>query len=172
VAAGLEEYRPPAGRMERLALPRNVIVLNDSYNANPQSMEVALRSLAELKGASRGVAVLGDMGELGATAKAAHRAAGRLAAELGLELLFALGALSGEVVAGAIEAGMDAERTFASQDPVELAARVRALLRGSDWVLVKGSRSMRMERIVQALAQPDEEAAAAAEAGTAAEAAH
>jgi len=164
-AAGLEAYRPPAGRMVRIALPRDVTVLDDSYNANPQSMEVALRSLAQLKGAGRGVAVLGDMGELGATAPAAHRAAGRLAAELGLELLFALGEHAGAVVAGAVEAGMPAERAVASRDPAELADRVRAVLRGGEWVLVKGSRSMRMERIVQALAQADGAGAGAAAAG-------
>jgi UDP-N-acetylmuramoyl-tripeptide--D-alanyl-D-alanine ligase len=154
VAAGLAAYRPPAGRLERLVLPREVVVLNDSYNANPQSMEIALRSLAEVKGPSRGVAVLGDMGELGSEAREAHRATGRLAATLGLELLFALGELGGEVVAGAVEAGMDAERTFASQDADELSARLLAALRRGDCVLVKGSRAMRMERVVEALARP------------------
>jgi UDP-N-acetylmuramoyl-tripeptide--D-alanyl-D-alanine ligase len=157
IAAGLATWRPPAGRMARLALPCGVTVLDDTYNANPQSMEVALRSLAALKGAQRGIAVLGDMGELGATATAAHRAAGRLAAELGVELLFALGDHAGEVMAGAREAGLPAERGFAGRDAAELAERVRTELRGGDWVLVKGSRSMRMERIVQALAQPERE---------------
>lgn len=157
VAAGLEAYRPPAGRMARLALPCGVTLLDDSYNANPQSMEVGLRSLASLKGAGRGIAVLGDMGELGATAPAAHHATGRLAAELGIELLFALGAHAAEVIAGARAAGMSAERSVAGADADEIAARVRAALRASDWVLVKGSRSMRMERIVQALARPGQD---------------
>ena len=152
IAAGLESYRPPAGRLEPLALPRDVIVLNDSYNANPQSMEVALRSLAELKGGRRGLAVIGDMGELGATAREAHRAAGRLAAELGLDFVFALGEHAGEVVAGALEGGMDRARAISSRDADEITARIRAVLRGSDRVLVKGSRAMRMERIVEALA--------------------
>ena len=152
IAAGLASYRPPAGRLEPLALPRDVIVLNDSYNANPQSMEVALRSLAELKGGRRALAVIGDMGELGATAPDAHRAAGRLAAELGLDFVFALGEHAGEVVAGALEGGMDRARAISSLDADEITARIRAVLRGSDRVLVKGSRAMRMERIVQALA--------------------
>ena len=152
IAAGLASYRPPAGRLEPLVLARDVIVLNDSYNANPQSMEVALRSLAELKGARRGLAVIGDMGELGATAREAHRAAGRLAAELGLDFVFALGEHAGEVVAGALEGGMDRARAISSRDADEITARIRAVLRGSDRVLVKGSRAMRMERIVHALA--------------------
>jgi UDP-N-acetylmuramoyl-tripeptide--D-alanyl-D-alanine ligase len=139
--------------MEPVALPRNIIVINDTYNANPQSMEVALRSLAELKGSSRGLAVLGDMGELGATARDAHREAGRLAAELGIDFVFALGQHAGEVVAGAIAGGLARERAIAGSDHDDLANRVRAVLRGSDWVLVKGSRSMKMERVVQALSQ-------------------
>jgi UDP-N-acetylmuramoyl-tripeptide--D-alanyl-D-alanine ligase len=153
VGAGLEDYRPPGGRLEPVMLPRNVILLNDTYNANPQSMEVALRSLAELKGSSRGLAVLGDMGELGATARDAHREAGRLAAELGIDFVFALGQHAGEVVAGAIAGGLARDRAIASGDHDDLAGRVRAVLRGSDWVLVKGSRSMKMERVVQALSQ-------------------
>jgi UDP-N-acetylmuramoyl-tripeptide--D-alanyl-D-alanine ligase len=160
VVAGLAAYRPPAGRMARLALPGGVTVLDDSYNANPQSMEVALRSLAALKGAGRGVAVLGDMGELGALAPEAHRAAGRLVAELGLDLLFALGERAEDVVAAAREAGLAAACGFAGRDAHALAARLRAALRPGDWVLVKGSRSMRMERIVEALARAEREAAA------------
>jgi len=158
VVAGLGRYRAPAGRMERVPLPCDVVVLNDSYNANPQSMEVALRSLAELKGAGRGLAVLGDMGELGAMAREAHRAAGTLAAALGIELLFALGESADEVVAGALAAGLPPPCAIASRDAVELIARIRAALRPGDWVLVKGSRSMRMERIVQALAQQEDPA--------------
>lgn len=129
-------------------------MLDDSYNANPQSMEVALRSLAALAGTGRRLAVLGDMGELGDAAPAAHRGAGRLAAELRLDGLFALGEHAGEVAAGAIEAGLAPARVFAGKDPAELAARLREALHAGDRVLVKGSRSMRMERIVQALADP------------------
>jgi UDP-N-acetylmuramoyl-tripeptide--D-alanyl-D-alanine ligase len=138
--------------MEQLTLPRNIIVINDTYNANPQSMEVALRSLADLKGSSRAVAVLGDMGELGASAVAAHRAAGRLVADLGIELLFALGEHAEDVAAGAIDAGMERERVHVGRDHAEAGASLRTLLHGNDWVLVKGSRSMRMERVVEALA--------------------
>jgi len=152
VAEGLAAYQPIGGRMERVTLPRNVIVINDTYNANPQSMEVALRSLADLRGSSRGVAVLGDMGELGAGAADAHRATGRLAAELGVDFLFTLGELANVTAEGAIAAGMDSDRVHAAADADELVGALRPLLQGNDWVLVKGSRSMRMERVVEALA--------------------
>ena len=153
VAAGLESYRPPSGRLEPMAIAGDGILLNDTYNANPQSMEVALRSLAEVKGASRGIAVIGDMGELGDTAAAAHREAGRLAAKLGLDFVFALGALAHEVVAGAIEAGLARDRAVASADHEDCARRVAGVLRRGDCVLVKGSRSMKMERVVELLAK-------------------
>jgi UDP-N-acetylmuramoyl-tripeptide--D-alanyl-D-alanine ligase len=162
VARGLAAWRPPAGRLHPLVLPSGVTLLDDSYNANPQSMEVALRSLAALAAGRRGLAVLGDMGELGASAPEAHRAAGRLAAELGLDRVFALGEHAGEVLAGAVAAGLPPARGWAGKDVEELTARLRAVLREGDWVLVKGSRAMRMERIVQALAQPAPAAAEAA----------
>jgi UDP-N-acetylmuramoyl-tripeptide--D-alanyl-D-alanine ligase len=153
VAEGLASVQAVNGRMQRIALPRNVILLNDSYNANPQSMEVALRSLSALKGQSRGIAVLGDMGELGDAAPAAHRRAGALAAELGLDFLFALGAHADEIAQGAVDAGMPTERVRVEKDHDAVRLAVGAVLRGNDWVLVKGSRSMRMERIVEGLSR-------------------
>lgn len=158
VVAGLGVYRPPAGRLEPVALPGDGVLLDDTYNANPQSMEVALRSLSANKGARRGIAVIGDMGELGPTAPAAHRGAGRLAAQLGLDCVFALGVHAGEVVAGAIEGGLAQGRAIEARDHDDLAARVRETLRDGDWVLVKGSRSMQMERIVAALGGGSERA--------------
>jgi UDP-N-acetylmuramoyl-tripeptide--D-alanyl-D-alanine ligase len=157
VAEGLGRYRPVGGRMERVALPRNIILINDTYNANPQSMRVALESLAKLKGGSRGIAVLGDMGELGAAAVEAHRATGTLVAKLGLDQLFALGEHAEALAEAAIEAGMDGSRVHVGGSHAEVADAVRELLQGNDWVLVKGSRSMRMERVVEALSESVEE---------------
>jgi len=151
VATGLERFRPVGGRMEQIHLPRNIIVLNDTYNANPQSMEVALRSLAELKGRGRGLAVLGDMAELGDNAPRAHRETGRLVAELSIEWLFAVGAHAQETATGAIEAGMQPGRVHVSEDHAQTSAEVAKTLQRNDWVLVKGSRSSRMERVVEAL---------------------
>ena len=151
VAEGLARYQPMRGRMERVALPRNIIVINDTYNANPQSMEVALRSLNQLKGESRGVAVLGDMGELGSSSAAAHRATGALVAELGLDFLFALGEFASDIADGATGAGMEPHRVRVSASHDETSKQLRQILQGNDWVLVKGSRSMQMERVVEAL---------------------
>jgi UDP-N-acetylmuramoyl-tripeptide--D-alanyl-D-alanine ligase len=153
VSEGLARYQPIGGRMERVSLPRNIILINDTYNANPQSMEVALRSLTELKGESRGVAVLGDMGELGSSAGAAHRATGALVAELGLDFLFTLGQFAANIAEGATEAGMNPDRVHVGTSHDETSGKLRQILQGNDWVLVKGSRSMQMERVVEALAR-------------------
>jgi UDP-N-acetylmuramoyl-tripeptide--D-alanyl-D-alanine ligase len=157
VAEGLARYRPVGGRMERVALPRNIILINDTYNANPQSMQVALESLAKLKGRSRGIAVIGDMGELGESALEAHRATGKLVAALGLDHLFALGKFARPLADAAVAAGMPSERVHVGETHEAVAAAVRELLQGNDWVLVKGSRSMKMERVVEALAAEGED---------------
>jgi UDP-N-acetylmuramoyl-tripeptide--D-alanyl-D-alanine ligase len=158
VAEGLRRWRAPGGRMSPQRLRDDVLLLDDTYNANPQSMEVALRSLAELKGTQRALAVLGDMGELGHTTRDAHRAIGRLVAQLGLDLLFTLGSNAHEIAAGAREAGMQNARVHESDAVDETAAHVGKALRAHDRVLVKGSRSMRMERIVTALCASQGEA--------------
>ncbi|MDP7572897.1 MAG: cyanophycin synthetase, partial [Myxococcota bacterium] len=150
VSAGLDAYRPVTGRLERRDLPDGVVVIDDSYNANPQSMEVALRILAR-SGSGRRVAVLGDMGELGDRAEKAHREAGRLSAQLGIDFLVAVGSHAPLVAAGARQAGLAAAciQEFLASD--EAGPPVRALLKPGDWVLVKGSRAMRMERVARYL---------------------
>jgi UDP-N-acetylmuramoyl-tripeptide--D-alanyl-D-alanine ligase len=145
VAEGLARYQPAQGRLERRMLSGGVVLIDDSYNANPQSMEVALRILAGCEG--RRIAVLGDMGELGDAADAAHRETGRLAASLGVDFLVAVGSRAEGLAAGAREGGMDAPRVATAADADAAAVPVRALLEPGATVLLKGSRSMRMERI-------------------------
>jgi UDP-N-acetylmuramoyl-tripeptide--D-alanyl-D-alanine ligase len=152
VAEGLGRHDHVPGRMACRALPGGAQIIDDTYNANPQSMQNALETLARLKGAGQGIAVLGDMGELGETAEPAHREAGRQAAELGIDRLFTLGQRAGLLAAGAIEAGMDESRVEIGESHEQVAARIGEILEPTDWVLVKGSRAMRMEQVVDALA--------------------
>jgi UDP-N-acetylmuramoyl-tripeptide--D-alanyl-D-alanine ligase len=151
VAEGLAHHQEMKGRLERRDLPGDAVLIDDSYNANPQSMEAALRGLVQAKGPGRGLAVLGEMGELGEFAERAHAEVGRLAAGLGIDLLFALGAHARGLTGAAIEAGMAPDRVWVGEDCADLGARVKALLRPGDWVLVKGSRAARMERVVEEL---------------------
>jgi UDP-N-acetylmuramoyl-tripeptide--D-alanyl-D-alanine ligase len=151
IATGLSNYRPIKGRLERRELSGEIVLIDDTYNANPQSTELALRLLAELKGVHRGVAILGDMGELGDTTEVAHREAGRLAATLGIDVLIALGDCAETVASGALTSGMSRECVVVATDHADAGARASAVLREHDTVLIKGSRSMRMERVVEAI---------------------
>lgn len=151
VVTGLGRFTGVHGRMERLDLADGRVVIDDTYNANPQSMENALRSLAALHGAGRAIAVLGDMGELGVTAPAAHEAMGRLAGALGLDLVVTLGESAARIADAARASGLAAARAVHVADHAAAAEHVRAFAAPGDWVLVKGSRSMRMERVVEAL---------------------
>jgi len=157
VAAGLAAFQNVGGRMARRELPGRVVLIDDTYNANPQSMRAALESLSQLKGSGRGFAVLGDMGELGDDAEQAHRDVGRWAAELGVDYLIAVGERADAMAGGAAEAGMPADHVHTLVSPGddgEAAGRdVSAILGPRDWVLVKGSRAMHMERVVEALAR-------------------
>jgi UDP-N-acetylmuramoyl-tripeptide--D-alanyl-D-alanine ligase len=153
IAAGLASFRPFDKRMEILALADRGYLINDTYNANPGSMTAALQTLRALKAGGRALAVLGDMLELGERSPELHREVGRVAAREGVDYLLAMGKQAHHLLGGAAEGGMPSERLIQGNDHGELAHKVRALMTPGAWVLVKGSRGMRMERVVEALLQ-------------------
>jgi UDP-N-acetylmuramoyl-tripeptide--D-alanyl-D-alanine ligase len=133
-------------RMERHVRADGLVVINDAYNANPQSMAASLRAVAAISG-GRGVAVLGPMFELGDQSEAEHRRIGRLAADLGFARVVVIGTDAAAIAAGA---GDVAELL----DDVDVATRtLPASLSGDEVVLVKASRGARLERVSQALLQ-------------------
>jgi UDP-N-acetylmuramoyl-tripeptide--D-alanyl-D-alanine ligase len=127
-------------------------ILDDCYNANPASMNAALGALAVAAGEGRRFAILGDMLELGAGAEAAHRELGRAAGgQAGLAGLAAVGQFAPLVVSEARAAGMTAERAVVATSPEAAAAVLASWTRAGDWILVKASRGLRLERAVEAL---------------------
>jgi len=126
-------------------------VINDAYNASPASTKAALQVLKEMAAGRRTVAVLGDMLELGPRAVEGHREVGETAAGLGLDYLVAVGDLAAGVAEGAAVAGLPGERVFRCIDNAGAEKLLDELLLDGDLVLVKGSRGMKMERIVQHL---------------------
>ena len=139
----------PARMRLQMSNPRGIRVLDDSYNANADSMLAALQTLRELPCAGRRVAVLGDMAEQGACSRAAHFEVGRRAASSRLDQLFAIGRRGCEIAAAARDRGF---QSVVEIDEVERAAQaVKEFARPGDLVLVKASRSMRLERITEAL---------------------
>jgi UDP-N-acetylmuramoyl-tripeptide--D-alanyl-D-alanine ligase len=134
-------------RGEEVPLPDGGILINDCYNANPLSMIAAIEHLAERAGERRKVAVLGDMAELGPGAASYHREVGAAASRAGVDVLVAVGPLARSYLEGA--RGVPAVR-WAPTVETGLSA-LRQLLRPGDCVLVKGSRSMGLEAIGDAV---------------------
>ena len=126
-----------------------VRILDDAYNANADSMLAALQTLQELPCKGRRVAVLGDMAELGSHSEAAHEEIGRRAAELGIGQLFAVGKMASVMARGARGAGMNRVLEFA--DVETAAAAVKRFLKEGDLMLLKASRSTRIERVGELL---------------------
>ncbi|NBV85495.1 MAG: UDP-N-acetylmuramoyl-tripeptide--D-alanyl-D-alanine ligase, partial [Verrucomicrobia bacterium] len=147
-ASGLRGIRLTKGRMESRVL-RGIHFLDDTYNANPDSMKAALATLARWPAAGRRIAVLGRMGELGSHAEAGHRAVGEAAAA-GIDALFTVGAEAEWISDEAWRRGLGNLQHF-SDIPTAAAALKSELVEG-DVVLVKGSRSAQMERFIEEVA--------------------
>ncbi|MBI1948020.1 MAG: UDP-N-acetylmuramoyl-L-alanyl-D-glutamate--2,6-diaminopimelate ligase [Deltaproteobacteria bacterium] len=150
-ALGLAGVRGAHGRLERRVRADGAWILDDTYNANPDSMEAALATMAELAGQRRRVVALGEMRELGSYAEAAHRHIGAAAAQAGAALLLCCGEHGRLYGEGAMRAGLAADRVLWAADSAALAPLARAQVHAGDVVLVKGSRGARMERVVEAL---------------------
>lgn len=147
IARGLSQVPSVPGRLVRQSAMAGATLLDDSYNANPNSLRVGLEVLSEEPG-ERWL-VLGDMGELGTDAEAMHAQAGELARVLGVQRLFAVGQLASTA---AKAFGGDGE-IFENKE--NLIARMREILHPQVTALVKGSRSSGMEQVVAALLAPD-----------------
>ena len=155
----LEASRPVSMRMELTENEHGVVVLNDSYNANPVSMKAALEYLA-LESRRRGgrlLAVLGDMLELGDYAREGHETVGSIAVREGYEKLFILGDHSSDVVRGALSEGMETSNIsiYEKGTHQSLIDELVREVRSGDLVMIKGSRGMRMEQVACALLDSD-----------------
>ena len=146
IKVALESVQPVEGRLRRLSGIGGATIYDDSYNANPLSVTAAAEFLASLPGEN--ILVLGDMGELGDDAARLHAETGAKVREAGIVRLLATGVLSQNTVEGF----GDGASWHADIDA--LTAQVRAELRADSHVLVKGSRFMQMERVVEALRDP------------------
>jgi UDP-N-acetylmuramoyl-tripeptide--D-alanyl-D-alanine ligase len=152
IKEALERFRPFPMRMEIVALPGGRTIINDAYNANPRSMEMALRTVSELKEHGKAVAVLGDMLELGNSSEEAHRRLGKKVKDFSIDLLIAMGEEAPTVVESAVRHGFSPENAWIVKDHSEAVALLKEVTKKGDWILVKGSRKMTMEKIVEGLA--------------------
>jgi UDP-N-acetylmuramoyl-tripeptide--D-alanyl-D-alanine ligase len=151
VKAALEQFRPYAMRMEIIPLPVGKTLINDTYNANPVSMGLALEVLVAMKGKGRAIALLGDMLELGHFSEEAHRQLGKKISELPIDFLIMLGERGALVVESAVHHGFPAEKVRRVKDHSEALLALNEVAREGDWILIKGSRGMAMEKIAERL---------------------
>ncbi len=143
--SALTHYKPAKMRGEVLKLEKGIVVINDVYNANPDSMVAALQSAALQYPRRRKIAVLGDMLELGKEASLLHQKVGKQVRESGFEILLAFGSMSAEIQKGfAGEGGHE----YIFSDIDSLNQKLSSILLPHDVVLVKGSRGSQMERVV------------------------
>lgn len=152
IAAALSTAEPSPGRLQVIDLPGNITVINDAFNANPESMTAGLRSFAGYAANRRMVAVLGEMRELGPDAQPAHQSIGKLVADLGIHLLITVGNGHTDDLARAAKTSSSSPLVQAAETPEALHAMLPRLLKHDDVVFIKASRSVGLENFASTLA--------------------
>jgi UDP-N-acetylmuramoyl-tripeptide--D-alanyl-D-alanine ligase len=150
IRMALKAFRPQAGRMGIRVLGGDIRLVDDTYNANPGSMTAAIETLASMHGGRRAIAVLGDMLELGPQSASLHRDIGRAAGDARLDRLYVAGNFAAAVAEGAMDRQMKAERIFCGTKEA-IIEQLNDQLQDGDMILVKGSRGMAMEQVVEAI---------------------
>ncbi len=150
IKAGLEHFQPVWGRMDIFQTANGIHIIDDTYNANPESMKAAITTLRTLRRNNRSLFVAGDMLELGNQAESLHKQVGAWAAAADIDKLLITGEFADAVVAGAINAKMSPTDIFTGTRE-EILDTLKQSLKPGDWILVKGSRGARMETIVKGL---------------------
>ena len=147
-AEGLKKVQLTKGRLEQKII-RGIHILDDTYNANPDSMGAALRTLATMPAAGRRIAVLGRMGELGVESERGHKLVGEVAAREHIDCVVCVGQEAEWIAETAWSGGV--EKVVRAADADEATKVLRELAKPGDIVLIKGSRSAKMERIVEGM---------------------
>ncbi|MBU0480655.1 MAG: UDP-N-acetylmuramoyl-tripeptide--D-alanyl-D-alanine ligase [Proteobacteria bacterium] len=156
IAAGLAGFAPYDKRFQIEKIKGGIRLVNDTYNANPASMLAALETVKGLSRDNRSAVVIGDMLELGSESVAAHRFIGKTVARLSFDYLLTFGSFAKTLAEAAREDGMAEERIFSFASKEEIVACLQGFIRenkigANDWLLVKGSRGLRMETVVSGL---------------------
>jgi len=151
ISEAFKEYKSLPGRMNLVAGIKRTLIIDDTYNASPVSVEAALDVVSGILVQGRKFAVLGDMLELGDFSRDGHGQAGRKVAESDIDYLITVGEKSRDIARVAIEHGFDEDNIFNFAFPEEAGIFVQNKIRQGDLILIKGSQNMRMEKIVKEL---------------------
>ena len=150
IRRGLETVKPYRMRMQ-LERWRGIGIINDAYNANPASMIAAIKTLAQIDSRGQRIAVLGDMFELGKQSQREHLRLGSHLAHAQLDRAYLLGERAADVKKGALRGGMKSDQVIVGESHSDIGRRLRAHLKKGDWLLIKGSRGMKMETVLSEL---------------------
>ncbi len=150
IKKGIEEYSGSKMRLNLISGVNNTMILNDCYNASPDSMEAALKVLKKTK-SKRKIAVLGDMFEMGQYSEKAHKDVGRILKDNNVDILITIGKDSVFIGEGAVESGFTMKNVFSCEKNGDVISLLNTIIKDMDVILIKGSRGMKMEEIVQSL---------------------
>jgi UDP-N-acetylmuramoyl-tripeptide--D-alanyl-D-alanine ligase len=153
VRSAIEEIKPEKKRGEVVRFQEGFDVIDDSYNSNPKALTEMIRFLGKLEGYKRKILVAGEMLELGPSGAELHRACGREAAGNGVALIVGVQGEARSVLEGAREAGVENERLKFASDSAEAGELLARTVRSGDVVLIKGSRGVKLEQVLNALRQ-------------------
>ena len=151
IAEALNQFQTLHQRSEILTLPGDITILNDSYNSNPLAMEKMLETLATWPGASRRIVVAGEMLELGSSSPELHKQLGKRCVDIGVNWLLAVQGDAQFLLEGALYAGLAPDHGQFFSTSEEAGNFCAKLLRGGDVVLVKGSRGVHLEKVIELL---------------------
>jgi len=148
ISESLLSYNSPPGRLKLLSGVKGGFILDDTYNSSPLALRAALETLGEIP-APRRIAVLGDMLELGKYTIEAHRSMARYIIDAGVEIVFTVGPRAKFIAEALRENGFNKENIFEFSNSVEAMKDVEDIIEEGDLILIKGSQSVRMEKIVE-----------------------
>lgn len=149
IKKGLQAFTPVKGRMNFSKISNKINLIDDTYNANPDSVKQALITLSLVSKGQKSIAVLGDMLELGKNSPNLHEETGKLVAENKISKIYTHGKLASYIVKGAVKAGISRKNTM-NGTREEIAEKIMEENNSStSWILVKGSRGMQMEKVIQ-----------------------
>jgi len=157
IVNALSKYEAPKGRMNIIAGINGSIIIDDTYNSSPDAVESALKTLSEMKTLGSKIAVLGDMMELGKYATSEHRKIGAMVSKIA-NVLVTVGPRSHFTAEEAQNSGMPKDSIYSFDDSIKAGKFLETLVKTGDIVLIKGSQSIRMERVTRALLKEPEKA--------------
>ncbi|MFH0819296.1 MAG: UDP-N-acetylmuramoyl-tripeptide--D-alanyl-D-alanine ligase [Patescibacteria group bacterium] len=155
IASALQNYQAPVGRLNIIPGIKDTVIIDDSYNSSPLACRQAIELLNKVSVTGRKIACLGNMAELGSESKKAHREIGRLIQEYNIDILFAIGDQALEIASAALEKGMNKDHVFTFPDSDSARKTVQDEIHCGDVILIKGSQSVRTEKItLEIMAEP------------------